>query len=123
MKNQFHEVLKIKGGKLLKGEIQIQGSKNEAFQVLAATLLTEEDVEIKNIPEILDIHNLFEIFKVLGVKVKRVKKGHYRFNAKDITKKKIQSKEFFEKFSRLRGSLMVAGALLARFGIAALPTP
>ncbi len=123
MNKYFHEILQIKGGKLLEGDIRIQGSKNEAFQVLAAVLLSDEDIEIKNIPEILDIHNLFEIFETLGVRIERKRKGHYLFNAKDITKKKIQSKEFFEKFSRLRGSLMVAGALLARFGITALPTP
>jgi UDP-N-acetylglucosamine 1-carboxyvinyltransferase len=90
---------------------------------LAAVLLTDEKVEMRNIPEILDIQNHFEIFEVLGVKIHRIKKGHYIFDAKNITKKKIQSKEFFEKFSKLRGSLMVAGALLARFGIASLPTP
>jgi len=123
IKDNFSEVLKIKGGKLLSGEIKPQGAKNEAFQVLAAVLLTEEKVEMRNIPEILDIKNLFEIFEVLGVKVNRIKKGHYIFDAKNITKKKIESKEFFEKFSRLRGSLMIAGSLLARFGIASLPTP
>jgi len=123
IKNNFSDVIKIKGGKLLSGEIKPQGAKNEAFQVLAAVLLTEEKVEMRNIPEILDIKNLFEIFEVLGVKVNRIKKGHYIFDAKNITKKKIESKEFFEKFSRLRGSLMLAGALLARFGIASLPTP
>ncbi len=122
-KKEFKDIIKVKGGNLLQGEIKPQGSKNEAFQVLAAVLLTDEKVEMRNIPEILDIKNLFEIFEVLGVKIHRIKKGHYLFDAKNITKKKIKSKEFFEKFSKLRGSLMVAGALLARFGIASLPTP
>lgn len=120
---KFSDTITINGNNLLKGRICPQGAKNESFQVLAAVLLTEEDVEIKNIPEILDIKNLFEIFKILGVKIKKIKKGHYIFNSKKITKEKINSKEFFEKFSKLRGSLMVSGALLARFGFAVLPTP
>lgn len=123
IKTNFSEVLEVRGGRLLKGKIKPQGAKNEAFQVLAAVLLTDEKVEMKNIPEILDIKNLFEIFEVLGVKIEKISKGHYVFDSKNITKDKIESKDFFEKFSKLRGSLMIAGSLLARFGLASLPTP
>jgi len=115
--------LVVNGGKLLRGKIKPQGAKNEAFQVLAACLLTEEDVEIKNIPDIVDIRHLFEIFDLLGVYMKKMAKGHYIFNAKNVNYKTISNLDFIEKFGRLRGSLMITGALLARFGYANLPEP
>lgn len=117
------DAIKIKGGKKLKGSIKPQGSKNEAFEVIAAALLTDEDVLIENVPEILDILNLFEILKILGASVTKEAPGAYRLNAAKIDIEKIKTKEFSNLFSKLRGSLLVAGALLGRFGKSVIQQP
>ncbi len=117
------DIFKIKGGKKLKGTIRPQGSKNEAFQVIAATLLTDEDVVIENIPEVLDILNLFEILKILGVEITKLGHGSYKLNASAVDVEKMKSEEFSKLFSKLRGSLLVAGAMLGRFGKSVIQQP
>ena len=113
----------IEGGHRLSGEITPQGAKNEALQVLNAVLLTDEPVTIDNIPEILDIMNLIELFRSMGVKVTRNSKGAYTFQADNIDKDYVSSKDFVQRCSKLRGSIMVAGPLLARFGKVYFPKP
>ncbi|MBR4409132.1 MAG: UDP-N-acetylglucosamine 1-carboxyvinyltransferase [Bacteroidales bacterium] len=113
----------IEGGHRLSGEITPQGAKNEALQVLNAVLLTSEPVTIDNIPEILDIINLIELFRSMGVKVTRNAKGSYTFVADSIDKEYVSSKDFVQRCSKLRGSIMVAGPLLARFGKVYFPKP
>lgn len=117
------DVLKIVGNKKLKGSIKPQGSKNEAFQVIAAALLTDKDVVIENIPEVLDILNLFEILQILGVEISKEGPGAYRLNAKAVDVEKMKTEEFSKLFSKLRGSLLVAGAMLGRFGTSVIQQP
>ncbi len=113
----------IEGGFKLSGNIIPQGAKNEALQVICATLLTDEDIQIENIPEISDVLKLIDILKELGVKVERLKKGNYRFNAKNIDVDFLKSPEYASQASSLRGSIMIIGPLLARFGKAFIPQP
>jgi len=113
----------IHGGKPLKGEIIPQGAKNEALQVISAVLLTEEKVTISNIPDIKDVNKLIELLGDLGVSVERINKDTYSFQAKNINLEFFQSKEFKNKGGSLRGSIMIVGPLLARFGKAAIPKP
>ncbi|MCM1293271.1 MAG: UDP-N-acetylglucosamine 1-carboxyvinyltransferase [Bacteroides sp.] len=113
----------IEGGHRLHGEIHPQGAKNEALQIISATLLTDETVRISNIPEILDIKNLIELLKGMGVKVVRHAKGDYSFTADDINLEYIYSDEFVERCASLRGSVLVVGPLLTRFGKAYFAKP
>ncbi len=113
----------IEGGHKLSGSIRPQGAKNEALQVISAVLLTVEEVVISNIPEILDVKNLILILEGMGVKVKRLDKGVYSFKADDISEDYITSADFVRKVASLRGSVMVVGPLLARFGRAYFPKP
>ena len=113
----------IHGGKPLKGELIPQGAKNEALQVLCAPLLTPEKVTISNIPDIIDVNKLIEILIDLGVKVENVGKGSYSFQADQINLDYLSSDDFRDKGGRLRGSIMIVGPLLARFGKAAIPRP
>jgi len=113
----------IHGGKPLKGEIIPQGAKNEALQVISAVLLTEETVTISNIPDIKDVNKLIELLGDLGVSVNRISKDTYSFEAKNINLDLFQSEEFKAKGGSLRGSIMLVGPLLARFGKAAIPKP
>lgn len=113
----------IEGGRPLSGAITPQGAKNEALQVLSAVLLTSEKVTIKNIPEILDIKNLIALLKGMGVKVERLSKGEYTFQADEVDTSYIASAEFVAKCASLRGSVMVVGPLLARFGQAYFAKP
>ncbi len=113
----------VEGGHRLSGEITPQGAKNEALEVLCAVLLTYCDVTIRNIPEILDVWNLIRLLENMGVKVIRHGKGEYTFNAKDIDLQYIGSEEAVRECASLRGSVMVAGPMLARFGRALLPKP
>lgn len=113
----------IEGGYTLSGSIEPQGAKNEALQVISAVLLTSADVRIKNIPEILDVQNLIELLKGMGVKVTRKNKGDYTFNASDIDTDYICSPDYVARCGRLRGSMLVVGPLLARFGKAYLAKP
>ncbi len=113
----------IEGGRRLSGSITPQGAKNEALQILNAVILTSETVRVHNIPEILDIRNLIELLKGIGVNVERHGKGDYSFRAARINEFYIQSGEFVNRCARLRGSVMIVGPLLARFGEAFFPKP
>jgi len=114
---------KIKGGKKLSGEITPQGAKNEALQILSAVLLTSEKVVINNIPDIVDVNKLIEILGDLGVKIEKLGKGSFTFQADEINLDHLSSEDFRVKGGRLRGSIMIVGPLLARFGVAAIPRP
>ena len=113
----------IEGGHKLSGSIRPQGAKNEALQVISAVLLTTEEVVISNIPEILDVRNLILILEGMGVKVRRLDKGVYSFKADDVNEEYITSADFVRKVASLRGSVMVVGPLLTRFGRAYFPKP
>ena len=113
----------IHGGKPLKGELIPQGAKNEALQVLCAPLLTPEKVTISNIPDIVDVNKLIGLLQAMGVKIEKVEKGTYIFQAKDVDLKYLQSEDFKKRASSLRGSVMIVGPLLARFGVGFLPKP
>jgi UDP-N-acetylglucosamine 1-carboxyvinyltransferase len=113
----------IEGGSKLKGEIIPQGAKNEALQIICATLLTNHNIHIENIPEIRDVLKLIDLLKGLGVEVKRIKKGSFRFNASDIDVDFLKSSEYAKQAASLRGSIMIIGPLLARFGKAFIPQP
>ncbi|RDC58420.1 UDP-N-acetylglucosamine 1-carboxyvinyltransferase [Pedobacter chinensis] len=113
----------ITGGIKLKGEITPQGAKNEALQILSAVLLTEEKITISNIPDIKDVNKLIELLGDLGVIVERINKDTYSFEAKNIDLNFFESDTFKAKGGGLRGSIMIVGPLLARFGKAAIPKP
>ena len=113
----------VEGGHKLSGAIRPQGAKNEALQVISAVLLTKEEVVISNIPEILDIKNLILLLEGMGVEVKRLDKGVYSFKAENVDRDYIASADFVAKCAKLRGSVMVVGPLLARFGHAYFPKP
>lgn len=113
----------IEGGHKLSGVIRPQGAKNEALEVLSAVLLTGEEVTVSNVPEILDVRNLISMLVDMGVKVSRKEKGVYAFKADEIDTEYVGSDEFVNKCARLRGSVMVVGPLLARFGFAYFPKP
>ena len=113
----------IIGGKPLKGEITPQGAKNEALQIISAVLLTEKKVTISNIPDIKDVNKLIELLGDLGVAIERINKDTYTFEAKNIDLDFFQSAAFRSKGGSLRGSIMIVGPLLARFGKAAIPKP
>ncbi len=113
----------VEGGHKLSGTIRPQGAKNEALQIISAVLLTKAEVKISNIPEILDIKNLILLLEGMGVKVTRHEKGVYTFKADEIDRDYIMSVDFVAKCAKLRGSVMVVGPLLARFGKAYFPKP
>lgn len=113
----------VKGGRSLKGEINPQGSKNEALQIICATLLTSEKIRVINIPDIADVNNLIDLLAGLGVKITRESRSTAVFEAADINLEYLQTDVFREKSSGLRGSIMVVGPLLARFGKAYMPRP
>lgn len=114
---------KIKGGLRLKGEITPQGAKNEALQVICAPLLTAEPVTIHNIPDILDVNKLIELIGDLGCNVEKLGKGSFRFTAAQINTDFLQTDTYRKKASALRGSVMLLGPILARFGGANIPKP
>ena len=113
----------VTGGRKLSGEITPQGAKNEALQVICAVLLTGEEVTISNIPDILDVNLLIGMMSDLGVDVKRVSPDTYSFKAADVLTDKIYDPDFLKKAMMLRGSVMLAGPLLARFRRSAIPRP
>ena len=113
----------IEGGHTLSGSIVPQGAKNEALEVISAVLLTSEEVRISNIPEILDTQNLINLLRDMGVDVTKNGKGDYTFRAEDIDHEYVQSDEFIRKCAFMRGSVMVVGPLLARFGKSYFPKP
>ena len=113
----------VKGGKSLKGEITPQGAKNEALQVICAILLTSEKVTIRNIPDISDVKMLIELIRSMGVKVTRESDSVTSFEATNVNLDYLQTSEFRAQSSSLRGSIMIVGPLLARFGRAFIPKP
>ena len=113
----------IEGGRRLKGEITPQGAKNEALQVICASLLTSEEVRIQNIPDILDVNNLILLLKEIGVKVTRHAHGDYAFVADSLNLDYLDSEEFVRKCASLRGSVLMIGPLLGRFGTATVAQP
>lgn len=113
----------ITGGQKLKGELIPQGAKNEALQVICAVLLTPEKVTISNIPDIIDINKLIELLKALGVKIEKTGHEEYTFQADDVNIDYLNSAEFKKKGSGLRGSIMIVGPLLSRFGKGYIPKP
>ena len=115
--------IRVKGGKKLSGEITPQGAKNEALQVICAVLLTESDVVISNIPNIIDVNKLIDILKNLGVSVSEIDKGKFTFNAQNIDLNYLNSSGFANDAKSLRGSIMLVGPLLSRFGSASIPRP
>jgi UDP-N-acetylglucosamine 1-carboxyvinyltransferase len=114
---------RIEGGNRLQGEIIPQGAKNEALQILCGVLLTDEVVFIENVPDIRDVNKLIEILANLGVKVKKLGKGSYSFQADDLDLDYLESEKFKEEGSSLRGSIMIVGPLLSRFGKGFIPQP
>src|SRR5690349_7410660 len=111
------------GGKPLKGEIQPQGAKNEALQILCAVLVTAEPVTISNIPNIRDVNKLIELLRDMGVKVEKLAPDTYRFQADAVNVDYLDSPEFIAQGRALRGSVMILGPMLARFGKCQLPKP
>ena len=114
---------KVKGGHKLKGEIYPQGAKNEALQVLCAVLLTSEEVVMKNVPDIIDVNILINLLKDLNVKVKKIDSSTYSFKAENVNINYLSSEEYKKKSSRIRGSIMLIGPLLARYGKGFIPRP
>ena len=117
------QAFKIKGGVKLSGDITPQGAKNEALQIICATLLTSEEVVINNIPDIIDINKLITLLKSLGVEVNKIKPNSYSFKAENIDLNYLNSEKFKTEGKSLRGSIMIVGPLLARFGKAYIPRP
>lgn len=113
----------IEGGHRLKGEITPQGAKNEALQVLCATLLTSDPVRIKNVPDISDVNHQIQLLRELGVKIAINGPGDYTFQADEVNLDCLESEEFLARCSKLRGSIMFIGPMVARFGRAAVSKP
>ncbi len=114
---------KVTGGDRLSGTIIPQGAKNEAMQVICAALLTDEPVTITNLPDILDINNLIDLMRGMGVKVRRAGKSEVTLQANDINHEYFDTRDFHERATKLRGSVMILGPLLARFGQGYMPRP
>lgn len=119
----MNNAFEIHGGKPLKGEIIPQGAKNEALQILSAVLLTSEKITISNIPDIKDVNKLIELLGDMGVEINQLAPDAYTFEAKAIDLNFFQSEAFKTKGGGLRGSIMIVGPLLARFGKASIPKP
>ena len=117
------EYFEVEGGHRLHGEIVPQGAKNEALQILCAVLLTSEPVTISNLPDIVDVNKLIDILGSMGVKVEKQAKDTYRFQSDDLDMDYLVSPEFSHKARALRGSIMLVGPLLARFGMASISRP
>ncbi|HMR86865.1 MAG TPA: UDP-N-acetylglucosamine 1-carboxyvinyltransferase [Saprospiraceae bacterium] len=118
-----NQAFRVQGNAKLSGEIQPQGAKNEALQIISAVLLTDKKVTIKNIPDILDIRKQIELLKSLGVKVEKINTNDFTFQADDIDTDKLSSAEYQDNAKKIRGSVMLLGPLLARFKKAYLPKP
>jgi len=116
-------IFKIEGGHQLSGEITPQGAKNEALQILCAVLLTDEEVVVENIPDIVDVNKLIDLLRDFGVKVKQLSNGIYSFKADEINMDYLTSEQFKKDGGGLRGSIMLVGPLLARFGKGYIPKP
>lgn len=116
-------VFEIQGGAKLSGSIEAQGAKNEALQVLCAVLLTPEEVILNKVPDILDVHKLIDLLEALGVQVTKLNNESYKFKAVNVNVDYLESDEYAEKASSIRGSVMMLGPLLARYGKAKIPQP
>lgn len=114
---------KIEGGHQLKGEVQPQGAKNEALQILCAVLLTDEKITISNIPDIIDVNKLICLLGNLGVKIEKINRNTYTFQSNNLNLSYLESEQFREEGKALRGSIMIVGPLLARFGKGYIPKP
>lgn len=114
---------KISGGNSLSGEIVPQGAKNEALQIICATLLTEKEVVISNVPNIRDVNKLIKLIEGLGVEVSNTGDSEFTFNASEIDLNYLETEDFYKKATSIRGSVMILGPLLARFGMGYLPQP
>jgi len=121
--NSHMKTFKIEGGHQLKGSIQPQGAKNEALQILCAVLLSAEKITIHNIPDIIDVNKLIALLGQLGVKIEKLAKGSFSFQANQVNLSYLESPEFKKDGSGLRGSIMLVGPLLARFGKGYIPKP
>ena len=117
------EAFKVKGGKKLSGKIKPQGAKNEALQIISAVLLTKDEVVVENIPNIIDVNRLIDLLSSMGVLVNQINDHKYSFKASNIDLDYMQSADFEEKAKGLRGSIMIIGPLLSRFGFASIPKP
>jgi len=117
------KTFRIEGGHKLGGNIQPQGAKNEALQILCAVLLTSEKIIINNIPDIIDVNKLIVLLGKLGVKIKKLAKGSYSFQADEINLEYLESSDFKKAGRGLRGSIMIVGPMLARFGKGYIPKP
>ncbi len=113
----------IQGGYPLKGELSAQGAKNEALQIIAACLLTEEEVILEKVPEILDVNRLLELIAEMGVEVKKLDHGKFAIRAREVNGDYLNTEDYRQKSGRLRGSVMLAGPLLARYHHAFIPQP
>ena len=116
-------IFQVEGGHRLSGEITPQGAKNEALQILCATLLTPERVVVRNVPHILDILQLIELFKAMGVEVERLSEDCYSFSAREVNLDYLTTEDYRRRAAKLRGSVMMLGPLLARFGVAYIQKP
>ncbi len=117
------EIFEVCGGKPLRGEITPQGAKNEALQILCAVLLTPERVVVRNVPNIVDVLQLIELLGHMGVKVEKLSDDTYAFTASDVDPDYMRTEDYRKRASRLRGSVMVMGPMLARFGVGYMPKP
>src|SRR6056297_925367 len=113
----------IEGGHQLSGDITPQGAKNEALQVICAVLLTDKEVTINNIPAIRDVHKLIELLRSLNVKITKNNDSSYTFKADEVDLDHLKSDDFRKQSQSIRGSIMIAGPLLARFGQVYIPRP
>ena len=116
-------VFKVEGSRRLSGEIVPQGAKNEALQILCATMLTSEEVIVENLPQILDVKQLIELLAALGVEVKRLGEECYSFRANNVNLDFVHTDEYLRRCARLRGSVMLLGPMLGRFGVGYMPKP
>ncbi|MDE6862494.1 MAG: UDP-N-acetylglucosamine 1-carboxyvinyltransferase, partial [Alistipes sp.] len=116
-------LFKVEGGHRLHGEITPQGAKNEALQILCAALLTPEEVVVHNVPDIVDVVQLIELMAAMGVRVKRLSDDSYSLCAEHIDLDYLRSSDYHRRCRRLRGSVMMIGPLLARFGVGYMPKP
>lgn len=116
-------IFKVEGGHRLHGEITPQGAKNEALQIICATLLTPEKVTVHNIPQILDVMQLIELLKRMGVEVERLADDTYSFAAREIDFDYMRSDDYRQRCTKLRGSVMLIGPMLTRFGVGFVPKP
>ncbi len=116
-------VFKVEGGRSLSGELTPQGAKNEALQIICATLLTSERVTLHNVPQIIDVIQLLDLLSAMGVVVEKIAPNSYTLEARDINTDYIQSEDYRRRCTRLRGSIMIIGPMLARFGVGYIPKP